>query len=198
MIIYRNLPFLWYFHYQTFRRLFFISSRSQTSLKKEQRNPTDVGKSTLSISAWIASMPVALPFFKNLMTSHTSLNVGVFTLNSRSLEADEGKTVYREHGWFKTLLKCLTQLAACSRSVVSIGPPTIPDDCWKFLTGSAQSNFYLVERWHITFVGILVYLLFHLISKSSFVSSGILLNFLIRGVVVLLDSFTDPFRFWIE
>ena len=49
-----------------------------------------------------------------------------------------------------------------------------------------------------TFVGGLFCLLCHLVSESSHVSSGIHLNFLIHGVVVFLDTFTDPFRFWIK
>ena len=49
--------------------------------------PKDVGKLTLIISALKASMPVALTFFKDLMVFATSLTVGVFTLISRSLEA---------------------------------------------------------------------------------------------------------------
>ena len=52
-----------------------------------QMAPKDVGKSTLIISALKASMPVALTFFKDLMVFATSLTVGVFTLISRSLEA---------------------------------------------------------------------------------------------------------------
>ena len=63
-----------------------------------------------------------LAIFKDLMVSFSSLTVGVPTLIPRSLEAGWDVTVFRGQGWFRTIFKCSTYLAAYSRTLLSMRP----------------------------------------------------------------------------
>ena len=99
---------------------------------------------------------------------------------------------------FSNPFKCLTHFADFFPLVISMRP----NDLWRL--SSIFDVFRLslcVIVWYgahfSVFVKSLFCLLCMLISKSSIVSSDILIYFLFNGVVILLDSFTDPFRFWI-
>ena len=112
------------------------------------RHPQNISKppeTTPWIVVWIGSnfFPRAIPNLRWF-----SPRKSVLTLISRSLEAGGGATVFREQGWFKTLLKRLTHFADCSRSVVSMRPPRslkTVDYLLSLISPGILLNFFLTQ-----------------------------------------------------